>query len=870
MPTGSQDVAFTAKKILGLEDFRDRIIGRVMEEIRQFSRHVFTADGVFDTAIPVVADGSDMVKLSVFSDCSDGDGHILTPNAELGEGIAFANNTGDTYKVGLHYAQRPRGIEKNPRTGITEIRFLEDTIGEQGAPNSVSVSGAGLRFNIDSLTEAGISNAGRTAVVWKKQPGLNAVLEAEVIEVLTVDYDGNNFVTSAGIFGQPIGAPSTTVGDYEVTVLGPSIRKNTDLAVTAGYTFLGILTGNGPGAAPASANITAQTVIDTSLSGLNDITRLDVDGHLKVSVKADPSDSGDNQIEVRNSANAKVFEVDENGNVHIAANLLVDGTTTTVIADTAVNLTLSGNLTAGDADGDSHVIRGSWTHHAPGAGPVAFVVDGATGHVGVGATFDPTAVFKVTGLATYGGGLQKFTSSTEHVNTALTVTNDVNAGSIIGDPAKRWKTAHIAEIIGGLGGGTTYGGYALNSVGTDGSDDQKLFAACVVATAHFEMLGNFAGAQTAEGWRFRSIVQNAGRDAFIIRGDGRVAFADAALTDVDAPAKIVWNDTNTAAQTILDSVDRAKLVVRNRATGVGTKAGVEMSTGAHANAGGALWYQSNAIGTGTGAVFISAIKTKTRGDIAIDSGGRVRIGDFLNNHATPGSLLEVRGADTGATVTLSDNGVSAINNTLASVTGFLTGSRASSPTAQQFGAGGGWYMAHDGRLTGSKALVWGAVAANMGNASGGNSYMRLLPGTSLEDRSTSFGLAVVAGRSKTGVTTALELVAWSQHKSIVCKARFNSGGTLFTDQAVNVNVNATHGSTGVYVVTLAVNLDTDAGTGAANIQVSLEGSVAGQITAVQTSANQITVHTFDGSGAAANRAFAVLAVGQPSADPGVV
>src|SRR5690606_29601129 len=97
---------------------------------------------------------------------------------------------------------------------------------ESAAPSVVVDNTGTITFTIDSVCEAGVSHAGRTARIWKVIPGEGATTEAIAIEDVAVVYTaGNNKITTMGTLGQS--AVSTTAADYMVALLGPSVKRNT-------------------------------------------------------------------------------------------------------------------------------------------------------------------------------------------------------------------------------------------------------------------------------------------------------------------------------------------------------------------------------------------------------------------------------------------------------------------------------------------------------------------------------------------------------------------------------------------------------------------------------------------------------------------
>jgi hypothetical protein len=262
MTTGAQFVKFYNKALLGFGDWGTRL----SEYLRTLSRDVVKAhwdvDGVFNVALTLTGPGANTVQVTGSSRATDGSGHIFDMATAFTRNAVFQNTNTVPYYVGLYYAEVPDDVRISPRTGLPQYIGWKEHVGKAGTPNSVINNGNGtMTFIVDSVTESGVTNAGRSVLVYKIVPAPNALTTAIAVETLTVAWDGtNNKITTVGLFGQS-GSPSLTNGDYVVVLLGPSVSRNTDLRVAADVCFIGIVTGNG--GTPSAFNIADQRILKT-------------------------------------------------------------------------------------------------------------------------------------------------------------------------------------------------------------------------------------------------------------------------------------------------------------------------------------------------------------------------------------------------------------------------------------------------------------------------------------------------------------------------------------------------------------------------------------------------------------------------------
>lgn len=260
MPTGSAFAAFNLKQLLGWQDLGTRGLAAIRASHVEATQARWDVDGVFNTKLTIDSPGVSQIRINGASKATDGLGHVLTISAAYKNVANFQNTNAIVYHVGFMYAEVPSGLRINPRTGKPQFDRYVEEVGFAAAPTSVTDNGNGtITFNVNSVTEAAVSNAGRLVRVYKVVPADGALTFATALEECTVAFGANNTITTVGKFGQT--TVSTTAGDYIVVCMGPRVARNTDLSLVSGVVYVGTVTGNG--GTPGTFSNAAQTVLKT-------------------------------------------------------------------------------------------------------------------------------------------------------------------------------------------------------------------------------------------------------------------------------------------------------------------------------------------------------------------------------------------------------------------------------------------------------------------------------------------------------------------------------------------------------------------------------------------------------------------------------
>jgi len=343
MATGSKKVHMFNKRILSLEDWRDRVLDYTAGAVESALSRIFRSDGAFDTQVTVAASASpnkvDIAAAAAFAS-TDGDGHLLEGSAGESylQGIKIPPDPGatDLYHLGFEFALTDQGVVTNPRTGEYEYDYFEEEIGVLGTPDSVAVEGGGLRVTVNSLLESGYDHSGRTVRVWLKSvqdggPGPQSQDADVAFEEVAVTYSNpNNSILTTAHLGQD--SPSTTAADYRVLLIGPKIKRKAvqDLTGVAGVVYLAEVTAAASGNTISSIDLSLQNLHGDLAIFAQDFIEYDpVNAHAKVAVQVYAGEAADQrQISVLDTGGTPVFKVDKDGDVTMSGDLVVGGSET--------------------------------------------------------------------------------------------------------------------------------------------------------------------------------------------------------------------------------------------------------------------------------------------------------------------------------------------------------------------------------------------------------------------------------------------------------------------------------------------------------------------------------------------------------------
>ncbi len=260
MATCSKFAVINLKQLLGFQDLGVRGMNALRASHVEATQARWDIDGVFNTKLGIAANGASSIQITGTSKATDGLGHVLTISSAYKKDAPFQNTNAIVYHVGLMYAEIPAGLRINPRTGKPQFDQYVEEVGFAAPPTSVTDNGNGtITFNVNSVTEASVSNAGKLVRVYKLIPGDGCTTFAMALEECVVAYGSSNTITTVGKFGQT--TVSTTAGDYVVVAMGPRIARATDLSTVPGVVYIGTVTGNN--GTPSVFSTTNQTLFKT-------------------------------------------------------------------------------------------------------------------------------------------------------------------------------------------------------------------------------------------------------------------------------------------------------------------------------------------------------------------------------------------------------------------------------------------------------------------------------------------------------------------------------------------------------------------------------------------------------------------------------
>jgi hypothetical protein len=275
MATDDKFVNITNKKILTY----DQMSTNFFDYLRNITEDSFAAQyrlsGFFDTQVAVTGTATGEVSVAGAFEGTDGLGKKFDVSSSDSrfQNVPFQNTNAINYHMGIRSIDMVNELDINPRSNSPEYRENIEEIGTKGNPDVVVDNGSTLTITVDTVTESGVSHAGREVRVYMVTP--KATSWANAYEDLTVTWTGsNNKITTTGLLGQTAGLVSVTTGDYIVVEKGPIIvrQSTSDLTSVSGVAFLAEFLGNSGGA--PSPIMTQQRVLTGSLSDLDELEEL--------------------------------------------------------------------------------------------------------------------------------------------------------------------------------------------------------------------------------------------------------------------------------------------------------------------------------------------------------------------------------------------------------------------------------------------------------------------------------------------------------------------------------------------------------------------------------------------------------------------
>lgn len=248
MTTSKQFIEFSDNRLIELEDLDDRFFDHLSEKSTALGSAVYDLPGVLGELGLSYTAGQ--LTITGSASAVDGLGNFLLPSSELAycDAVPFQDAAGVTYEVTIHRVTAPlfdpsggtNTMRGNADTGQAEYVANVELIGEKGEPDSVALVGDDIVLIVDGLCEAGVTHAGRKALVYLNVP--MSELSSIGLALVDVEFSGgqNRVIVEDNKLGQS--GVSLSAEDYTVVILGPTIRRNSSKVGELGYVLIGSMT----------------------------------------------------------------------------------------------------------------------------------------------------------------------------------------------------------------------------------------------------------------------------------------------------------------------------------------------------------------------------------------------------------------------------------------------------------------------------------------------------------------------------------------------------------------------------------------------------------------------------------------------------
>lgn len=258
--TGQTKIRPNNKLILGSDDIRDYIVGYSEALAKALTAIWFSTPGTFGTAKANLSEALDtgVYKLALSTpSAADGvaGGSLLsydtgaTDAAGTVSACPYKRTGATTYHIGFKKNERPSLIVASG--GLLHLKRWVLTVGESGAPNSVTDNGNGtMTLNVNTLAASAAGGVWgnhatlyRRATVWLNDPQDTSL---SIVSNAQAKSNGTNVtIDIAHAMGQA--TISTTAADYTVLLEGLSVSETdlsaeTDADGNLAYWYLGAVT----------------------------------------------------------------------------------------------------------------------------------------------------------------------------------------------------------------------------------------------------------------------------------------------------------------------------------------------------------------------------------------------------------------------------------------------------------------------------------------------------------------------------------------------------------------------------------------------------------------------------------------------------
>lgn len=238
MSTGTAWIELGLSSLINLDDLTDNLRDATIAAVATGRLDAYGEDGTIGTSkVTLTYGGAQVLSVGAGVGMDNNGNRLVSDGLSPWASVPFLDTVAVTYQIGARYQLRPSSVTGNTADGVPVYDELVEDVGELGAPDLVTVAGAGLSIRVDTLAKTLWTDAAKTrpVVVYLVNPATGS---ADAIYSGTCGPNAGHIVIACPHqLGQA--TPSTTVADYRVIIRGPTIQT---AALSSSYWVLGAVT----------------------------------------------------------------------------------------------------------------------------------------------------------------------------------------------------------------------------------------------------------------------------------------------------------------------------------------------------------------------------------------------------------------------------------------------------------------------------------------------------------------------------------------------------------------------------------------------------------------------------------------------------